>query len=76
MMTPDLASLPWRVGRHVGRTVYAVMGTEASDDDVLIGTMDTRELAVEVVDAHNCRLGPGRQNEEIREGLAAAGRSG
>jgi hypothetical protein len=34
-----------RVGRTVGRTVY--------EGDTLVGVMDTRELAAEVVDAVN-----------------------
>jgi hypothetical protein len=45
-----LELLPWRVGRRVGRTIYAVTGT---GDDVLIGVMDTRELAAAAVAAHN-----------------------
>jgi len=47
--------LPWRTGRKVGRTIYAVTGQEPSDDDVLIGMMDTPELAAETCAAHNCR---------------------
>jgi hypothetical protein len=43
----------WRVGRKVGRTIYAIVGEEASDDDTLIGVMDTPELAREAVEAHN-----------------------
>ncbi len=35
----------WRVGRTVGRTVYL--------DDVLVGLMDTPELAAQVVAALN-----------------------
>lgn len=46
----------WRTGRKVGRTVYAVVGLEPSDSDVLIGVMDTPSLAREAVDAHNERL--------------------
>lgn len=53
---PDLLSLPWRTGRHVGRTVYAQSGPEASGDDLLIGVMDTPELAAEACGAHNRRL--------------------
>jgi hypothetical protein len=49
----QLARLPWRTGRKVGRTIYAVVGPEATDDDVLIGVMDTRELAAEAVRTHN-----------------------
>ena len=51
--TPDPLSLPWRTGSHVGRTVYAQAGDEATKTDTLIGVMDTRELAAEVCAAHN-----------------------
>lgn len=44
---------PWRNGRKVGRTIYAQAGLEPSDDDRLIGLMDTPELAAEAVTAHN-----------------------
>lgn len=55
--TPDLLSLPWRVGRHVGRTIYAQGGAEASrEDDELIGVMDSPLLAAEACAAHNERL--------------------
>lgn len=47
---------PWRVGRKVGRTIYAVTGSDPSDADVLIGMMDSRKLAAEAVGAHNDRL--------------------
>jgi hypothetical protein len=53
---------PWRVGRKVGRTIYAMVGPEPSDDDVLIGVMDTRPLAERAVAAHNAGLLPGRRS--------------
>lgn len=43
----------WRVGHKLGRTVYAMVGETASDDDELLGMMDTPELAALVVNAHN-----------------------
>jgi ATP-dependent Clp protease ATP-binding subunit ClpC len=43
----------WRPGRRNGRTLYAQRGTEASDDDPMIGTMDTPELARAACRAHN-----------------------
>jgi hypothetical protein len=52
-MTVDPLSVPWRVGRKVGRTIYAQTGPEPSDDDVLIGVMDTPELAEDAVNCHN-----------------------
>lgn len=35
----------WRVGRKVGRTIYVQLGEEPSDRDILIGLMDTPEIA-------------------------------
>ena len=49
-------SKPWRVGRKLGRTVYAQVGREPSDTDYLVGLMESRELAQEVVAAHNYKL--------------------
>jgi hypothetical protein len=48
--------LPWRTGRKVGRTIYAQVTDEPSDDDVLIGVMDTSVLAHEAVMCHNLTL--------------------
>lgn len=46
-------TLRWRTGRTVGRTVYLQAGEEPSEDDTLIGMLDTRELADLVVYAVN-----------------------
>ena len=57
----------WRVGRSVGRTIYRMVGPEASKADVLIGMMDTPELAAHVVEAVNAqrsRLTHGGGNAE------------
>lgn len=43
----------WRVGRSVGRTIYRMVGDEASKQDVLIGVIDTPELAAQAVEAVN-----------------------
>lgn len=60
----SLMLAPWRVGRKVARNIYAVVGDDASDDDVLIGQMDTGQLARECVHRHNearkQKLGPHR----------------
>lgn len=58
---------PWRVGRRVGRTIYMILGNEPSDHDVLIGVMDSPEIADEAVVAHNMRLGARRANKEAAE---------
>ena len=46
-------SATWRVGRKVGRMIYAQILSEPSDGDVLIGVLDTPELAALAVMAHN-----------------------
>lgn len=47
----------WRVGGSAGRTIYAVFGTQhehARDDDaILIGVMDTEQLARAAALGHN-----------------------
>lgn len=47
---------PWRVGRKLGRTIYAQIAAEPSDNDVLIGVMDDARYAAEVVRLHNDSL--------------------
>ncbi len=44
-----LESLPWRIGRKVGRTIY-------NRDDELIGMMDTPYMAALVVECVNSKL--------------------
>lgn len=55
----------WRVGRKVGRTIYAQLGTEPTDDDPLIGIFDTIELAAAAVEVHNLSLRPSVQPENF-----------
>ena len=55
----DSRNLPWRVGRKLGRTVFAVVGDSPSDNDPLIGLFDSRKLAATAVDAHNRVLDTG-----------------
>jgi len=73
--TLDLLSLPWRVGTKNGRTLYAYAGEWAAREDVMIGVMDTPELAAEVCAAHNERLAVnpavGLLNAAIRARLTA-----
>lgn len=58
----DYADCVWRVGRKLGRTIYAVLGDGEREDgtegncDVFLGLMETKELAQDVVDAHNDNL--------------------
>jgi len=50
--------LPWRTGRKVGRTIYAQVGPQPSDADVLIGLMDTPLYAELTCRDHNAALPP------------------
>lgn len=52
----DEPHVPWRTGRTVGRTVYACAGTGDPLHDVLIGVLDTPELAARAVADHNASL--------------------
>jgi hypothetical protein len=50
--------VPWRVGGSIGRSIYAVFasggtGYARDDDAVIIGVMDTEQLAQGAVVAHN-----------------------
>lgn len=55
--TPEQLLLrPWRTGRKVGRTLYGVVGDDSSDDDVLLGMLDSRLHASAVAYAHNAAL--------------------
>jgi hypothetical protein len=45
--------MTWRTGRKLGRTLYEQVGAEPSDDDKLLGLMDTGTLAEFVVHAMN-----------------------
>lgn len=68
----DYRQCPWRVGRKVGRTIYAVVSPER---DVLIGLADTPLLAEDAVYAHNLvlqvkkgnarRLTPAEEQEKV-----------
>lgn len=49
-------ALPWRTGRRVGRTIYAMLELDPTDYDPLIGVMDTKGLAEEAVRGHNAEL--------------------
>lgn len=48
--------LRWRQGRKLGRTLYAMLGDEPSDNDVLLGMVDDPLLAQYIVAIHNARL--------------------
>jgi hypothetical protein len=59
--------LPWRHGGHFPRHVYAQVGEEPSSVvDPYVGTLETRELAAEVIAAHNEALAGGRTREPRR----------
>ena len=66
---PDALATPWRPVRHVGRTVYAQTGPDATRTDVFIGVMDTPELASAAVDAHNATLAVAPPDQTTPESL-------
>lgn len=44
----------WRVGSKLGRTIYAVYDTPGPDNcDVVLGMVDSKELADHIVEIHN-----------------------
>ncbi len=58
----------WRTGRHNGRVIYLQPGPGPDrDTDVMIGAMDTAELARRVCEAVNAYLA------EPPEGVTAMG---
>jgi hypothetical protein len=44
---------PWRVGRKLGRTIYAQGGSAPSDRDKFIGIFDSADVARLIVAEHN-----------------------
>lgn len=49
----DLTAIPWRQGRSQPRNVYARTGGDDWKADVMIGQLDTPEIAAEACEAHN-----------------------
>lgn len=47
---------PWRVGRKLGRTLYAQLGPDPGEGDLLLGMLDDAELAAYIVELHNASL--------------------
>jgi hypothetical protein len=48
---------PWRVGRKLGRTIYAVdEGNEDRWCDAFLGIMDDPVIAAQIVETHNAEL--------------------
>lgn len=46
----------WRVGRKLGRTIYAQHGSEPDDNDTLLGMMDDADVSDHICLAHNLLL--------------------
>lgn len=63
MTEPRLCT--WRVGRSIGRTIYAMVGPEPSKADYVIGMLDSDALAAEVVAAHNAHLRGGKSFVDV-----------
>lgn len=58
VVTQFEASVFWRVGHKLGRTVYAITDKQGSgvDADTFIGIMETPQLAAIVCDEHNAHI--------------------
>ena len=52
----DIVMKRWRIGRKVGKNIYAMVGPTPSDDDIDIGRMDDESLAANAVVCHNAML--------------------
>lgn len=53
---PDVLKLRWRVGRKLGRTLYAMLNEEPTDNDILLGMVDDWDVALHIVTEHNKTL--------------------
>jgi hypothetical protein len=53
MSSPTTLGTTFRVGRKLGRTIYFQYGPEPSDDDTLIGMMDSADVARAICVAMN-----------------------
>jgi hypothetical protein len=52
----DPAVLPWRIGRYPYRSIYAQLEAEPSSADIAVGSVQTPQLAVQIVAEHNASL--------------------
>lgn len=52
----DIVSMRWRIGRSVGKNIYAMVGAEPSKADIDIGRMDSECVAANAVLCHNNQL--------------------
>lgn len=52
----NVTKLPWRVGRSLGRTVYAQVSEDPTKSDMFLGIFDSKGAAQYVVDLHNKSL--------------------
>ena len=72
---PDLTDLPWRQGRSQPRNLYARTGGDDWKADVMIGQLDTAEIAAEACESHNEALA--RRLAELRlRGARVSGAAG
>lgn len=51
---PAVVLMPWRTGKSIGRTIYACPSVSSyRDGEIVIGMMDSPEIAQHIVDIHN-----------------------
>lgn len=63
----------WRVGRHLGRTLYVAVGDEASRVDIVFGMVDYPEVADHIVRLHNEWCERAEEAKALRERGFTAG---
>jgi hypothetical protein len=56
LTTSTILTSEWRQGRRVGRCIHMMVGTEPSEEDILIGVFDEPALAEHIVALHNARI--------------------
>jgi hypothetical protein len=64
----DRMDVPWRVGRKLGRTLYAVdPGNEDRNCDYFLGILDDPVIAVHICETHNADLARRRgANDQVK----------
>lgn len=52
---PDVLALRWRIGR-CHKNIYALLGDEPSENDLLVAEGDNTDVLSHIVDLHNASL--------------------
>lgn len=69
MRDPRVMAGKWRVGRHLGRTLYAQSGPSASSSDIFFGTVDDPAIAQYICSLRNTPLPHDELEEFVSESI-------